>query len=247
MAGRHGRALRLIFAVAGIAGAGTSASAGEPARENPFAGRSYFYSGVDVARDTSYGWAGAAWSPFGLMDEPGFRLRAQGGGGRYSYRTNDVPGGWNSASKAEGEVLAGWQFLAGGHALAVYAGVNLRQDSLDRPDPSNRDEGTHVGIKGVVEWFYRPAPDWVASAAAGASTADETASLRASLGRKVTEHIELGTEAMAYTDWFSNTAGAGLYLANPLPGRQWRLAGGWRWSSDSPDGAYGTLSFYAPF
>ncbi|MCJ8142986.1 hypothetical protein MKI84_08655 [Ancylobacter sp. A5.8] len=39
----------------------------------------YFYSGVDVARDTSYGWAGAAWAPFGPMDREGFRLRAQAG------------------------------------------------------------------------------------------------------------------------------------------------------------------------
>ncbi|MBS7542695.1 cellulose biosynthesis protein BcsS [Ancylobacter oerskovii] len=239
--------MRLLLVVVASDAACTAAGAEETARPNPFAGRSYFYSGVDVARDTSYGWAGAAWSPFGLMEEEGFRLRAQGGGGRYSYRTDDVPGGWNSASKLEGEVLAGWQFLAGGHALAIYGGVNVRQDTLDRPDPSNRDQGSHVGIKGVVEWFYRPAPDWVASAAAGASTADETASARASLGRRLNEHIELGTEATGYTDWFSNTAGAGLYIANPLPGRQWRLAGGWRWSSDSPDGAYGTLSFYAPF
>lgn len=243
MAGIHRLALRLLLAVAGPG----AAVAEEPARQNPFADRSYFYSGVDVARDTSYGWAGAAWSPFGAMHEEGFRLRAQGGGGRYSYRTDAVPGGWNNASKVEGEVLAGWQFLEGGHALAVYGGVNLRQDTLDRPDPSNRDQGSHVGIKGVVEWFHRPAPDWVASAAAGASTADETASLRAGLGRKLTDKVELGTEAMGYADWFSNTAGIGLYLANPLPGRQWRVAAGWRWSSDSPDGAYGALSFYTPF
>ncbi|GAB4067530.1 hypothetical protein GCM10028812_21220 [Ancylobacter sonchi] len=247
MAGIHRLAWQLVFAVALAGPGGAPAGAEEPARQNPLADRSYFYSGVDVARDTSYGWAGAAWSPFGAMDAEGFRLRAQGGGGRYSYRTDAVAGGWNNASKAEGELLAGWQFLAGGHALALYGGVNIRQDTLDQPDPSNRDQGSHVGVKGVVEWFHRPAPGWVASAAAGASTADDTASVRASLGRALSDKVELGTEATAYTDWFSNTAGAGIYIANPLPGRQWRLAGGWRWSSDSPDGAYGTLSFYTPF
>lgn len=249
---RHRRLAWFLLAL-GAAAIGVAPVAADEAseegskRRDPWADRIYFYAGVDAARDTSYAWAGAAWSPFGKMNEEGFRLRVQGGAGRYSYRTDDVPGGWNNASKMEGELLLGRQFLAGAHALALYGGIALRQDTLDHPDPSNRDQGDHVGLKVVAEWFFRPADDWVVTAAASGSTADETATVRASAGRKISDAIEIGGEAMGYTDWFSQDAGAGIYIANPLPGRQWRAAGGWRWSSDSPAGAYGTLSLYMPF
>ncbi|MFT0859812.1 cellulose biosynthesis protein BcsS [Ancylobacter sp. G4_0304] len=220
--------------------------AGETA-DNTHLQRYYFFSGIDVARDTSYGWAGAAWAPFGPMDREGLRLRAQAGGGGYRYRTNAVPGGWNSATKIEGEVLAGWQFLRGPHALALYAGVNVTDNRLDQPDPSNRDQGTQFGIKGVAEWFYRIDDTWIWTASLGGSTADGTAVARATLSRRVHERAALGTEAQASTDWLEQHAGAGLFIEVPLAGRQWRVAGGWRWSSDSDDGPYGTVSYYAPF
>lgn len=212
-----------------------------------FRERSYAYGGVDVGPDTSYAWMGMAWAPMGTMNEEGLRLRLQGGSGRYSYATDAVPGGWNGATKYEGELLAGRQFLFGPQALALYAGVNLRTDVLDQPDPSNRDQGTHIGLKLVGEWFWRPATDWVVTAAAGGSTADETLSGRATAGRKFADWLEAGSEAMASADWFSSTAGAGLYVATPLPGRQWRASGGWRWSSDSAAGPYMTLSLFQPF
>ncbi|MCS0496008.1 cellulose biosynthesis protein BcsS [Ancylobacter sp. MQZ15Z-1] len=228
------------------AGAGGDALADDgPA--GAFTKRLYFYSGVDVARDNVYGWAGAAWSPRGLMDQEGLRVRLQGGGGQYKYRTDAVPGGWNTVSKTEGELLLGWQFLNGRQALAIYGGVNVTENLLDQPDPYNRDQGTAVGAKAVAEWYYRYDDDWTFTAALGGSTADETAFLRATAGRHVTSWFDLGAEAGASTDWLSQDARAGLFIATPLPGRQWRAAGGWRWSSDSDDGAYATLSLYSPF
>lgn len=209
--------------------------------------RLYFYSGIDVARDSYYGWAGTAWAPFSSMDREGFRIRLQGGGGGYRYETSAVAGGWNTGIKIEGEILAGWQFLNGPHALAMYVGANITENRLDQPDPSNRDQGTQAGLKATVEWFYQPDDNWTFTAAANASTADDTASARLTAARRITKHFELGTETAASTDWLEQTAGGGLFIATPLPGPQWRLAGGWRWSSDSRDGPYSTLSFYKPF
>lgn len=213
---------------------------------NAFTNKLYFYTGVDVARDNMYGWAGAAWSPFGLMEREGLRVRLQGGGGQYRYRTADVAGGWNTVNKTEGELLAGWQFLRGPHAIAVYAGVNIAQNLLDQPDPSNREQGTSIGVKALAEWYYSR-DQWTFTGTLGGSTADGKAFIRGTAGRHVHEMFDLGTEAGASTDWLSQDARAGLFIATPLPGRQWRASGGWRWSSDSDDGPYVTLSLYAPF
>lgn len=71
--------------------------------------------------------------------------------------------------------------------------------------------------------------------------------MRATAARRIHPWFDLGVEASASTDWLSQDARGGLFLATPLPGWQWRVAGGWRWSSDSDDGAYGTLSLYAPY
>lgn len=219
----------------------------EETRRDPLRDRVYFFTGMDVARDNAYGWAGMAWAPFARMDEEGLRLRTQTGGGAYRYRTDAVPGGWNNANKLEGEVLAGWQWLRGPHAVAVYAGVNMVDNRLDLPDPGNKDQGTQFGAKLVVEWFYRHDEFWTFTAALAGSTADETASVRATAARRIHPWFDLGLEASASTDWLSQDARGGLFLATPLPGWQWRVAGGWRWSSDSDDGAYGTLSLYAPY
>ena len=220
---------------------------GAAGSDSIFLNRLYFFSGVDVARDNAYGWAGAAWAPFEPMEREGFRLRIQGGGGQYRYNTADVPGGVNTVTKTEGELLAGWQFLRGRHALALYGGVNVTQNLLDLPDPYNREQGVAIGAKAVAEWFFRYDESWTFTASVGGSTADETAFVRATAGRRMHEWFDLGVEGGASTDWLSQDARAGLFIATPLPGRQWRASGGWRWSSDSDDSAYGTLSLYAPF
>lgn len=236
-----------FLAVTSLAACLGSTALADEVRRDRFKDRLYFYSGADIARDSSYGWAGAAWAPMDTMDREGLRLRAQAGLGRYRYETSDVPGGWNTGNKLDGEILIGWQFLRGAHALAIYGGVNVTRNTLEQPDPSNRDQGTQAGARIVVEWFYRLDDDWTLTAAAGASTADDTASLRATAGRRMHEWFDLGTEASTSTNWLSQDARFGLYIASPLPGRQLRAAGGWRWSDDSRSGPYGSLSLYAPF
>lgn len=220
----------------------------EEAPSNPLKDRLYFYSGIDVARDNAYGWGGMAWAPFAPMDKEGLRVRTQTGGGRYEYRTQAVPGGWNIGNKMEGELLVGWQFIRGRHALAIYGGVNVVDNRLDRPDPGNRDQGTQFGARAVAEWFYRLDERWVLTAALGGSTADSTITGRATAGWRAFDWLDIGTEIGATTDWLDESARIGLFIATPLAdGRELRVAGGWRWSSDSDDSPYGTLSIFLPF
>lgn len=239
--------LRLAALVIAPVAVGAEAAWAGEALSEALKRRLYFYSGVDMARDTSYGWAGLAWAPFARMDEEGLRLRVQGGGGRYSYATVDVPGGWNSATKTEYEALAGWQFLRGPHALALYAGIAMIDNQLDMPDPANRDQGTQYGAKVVAEWFYRWDSTRTLTACLSATTADGALNGRVTAGWRVTDWMELGVESAASTDWLDEDARVGAFIMLPVSGQEMRAAGGWRWSSDEDSGAYLTLSVYAPY
>ena len=238
---RHGSACVLPLALAMV----PSAQA-EPLSES-LKRRLYFFAGSDVAYDTSYGWAGAAWAPTARMDEEGLRLRFQAGGGRYRYATANVPGGWNGVSKSEAEGLIGWQSLKGPHALALYAGVAMIDNQLDLPDAANEDQGTRFGVKLVAEWFYRVDERRTLSASVSATTADSTASARFAAAWRALDWLELGVETAATADWPDRDARLGGFVMMPLNGQELRAAGGWRWSADSSDGPYLTLSVYMPY
>lgn len=222
-------------------------AAAEESAEAALRRRLYFYTGVDIARDNGYGWGGMAWAPFAAMDQEGLRVRTQTGGGRYQYRTQALPGGWNTGNKTDGEVLLGWQFLRGAQAIALYAGVNVVDNRLDDPDPGNPDQGTQFGAKFVAEWFYRLDERWTLTAALSASTADGTVNGRASAGWQAFSWLAVGVETGATTDWLDQSARIGLFLTCPLAGQELRAAAGWRWSSDSDASPYGTLSLFMPF
>lgn len=241
------RASARLLAATSLVACLAPGAAAEEETDSSLRRRLYFYTGIDIARDNGYGWGGMAWAPFAPMDQEGLRVRTQTGGGRYRYRTQAVPGGWNTGNKTDGEVLVGWQFLRGPHALALYGGVNVVDNRLDEPDPGNRDQGTQAGVKFVAEWFYRLDEDRTLTAAVGASTADGTVTGRITAGWRAARWLDVGLEAGATTDWLDESARAGLFIACPLEGRELRAAAGWRWGSDSDDSPYGTLSLYMPF
>ncbi|MCK0198807.1 cellulose biosynthesis protein BcsS [Ancylobacter sp. 6x-1] len=209
--------------------------------------RLYFYTGTDIATDNSYGWAGAAWAPFAPMDAEGLRLRVQGGIGQYDYRNSALPGGWNTVNKTEGEALVGWQFLSGPHALALYGGAAMIENRLQLADPDNPDQGTAYGAKLLAEWYGRLQPDLIATAAAGFTSADRTATVRLTAAKVLENGWEVGAEGKASTDRLSTEAGAGAFVNLPAFGNMLRIAGGWRWNTDAADGPYGTLSLYRAY
>ncbi|HEY9215898.1 MAG TPA: hypothetical protein VIQ29_23950 [Ancylobacter sp.] len=57
-----------FLAVTSLAACLGSSALADEVRRDRFKDRLYFYSGTDIARDSSYGWAGAAWAPMDTMD-----------------------------------------------------------------------------------------------------------------------------------------------------------------------------------
>jgi hypothetical protein len=214
---------------------------------DPLKNRIFFFSGLDVARDSAFGWAGLAAAPFGSLHDDGFRLRILGGAGRYRYRTTAAFSGLNDVSVAGGELLAGFRRSFANGAITAYAGPHVEEQRLAEPDAGNAAAGTAFGIKTAIETYARLDSVWLVNASASASTVHRAYHARAALTRELAPVFAIGIEGAVYGDVRYVEPRAGI-LASATFGRSvLALAGGVLSNSDKGGGIYATLSLYAPY
>ena len=209
--------------------------------------RIFFFSGLDVARDSAFGWAGVAAAPFGGLEEDGLRVRISGGAGRYRYRTPATSSGLNEASVAAGELLAGFQRSSANSAITVYVGPHVEEQRLAEPDAGNAAAGTAFGLKAAIEAYARLDPVWLVNAAASASTVHRAYQVRAALLREFPPVFAVGIEGAVYGDVRYVEPRAGIYASATYGRSVLTLAGGALSNSDKGRGIYATLSLYAPY
>ena len=209
--------------------------------------RIYFFTGLHIARDSAFGWAGIAGAPFGLLDEDGVRLRLAGGTGRYRYRTSAVPGGINEGNVASGEILLGFHRSLGNGSVTAYLGAHMEEQRLTAADPGNASAGTALGAKATLEFFRRLDPLWVASASASASTVHRTYQARATLAREFAYGLAAGVEAAVLGDARYVEPRAGLSGSMTYGRGVLTIAAGLLFSTDKGGGGYATLSLHAPY
>jgi hypothetical protein len=214
---------------------------------DPLRNRIFFFSGLDVARDSAFGWAGLAAAPFGSLDEDGFRLRILGGGGRYRYRTTATFSGLNDVNVAGGELLAGFRRSFANAAIAIYAGTHVEEQRLAEPDAGNAAAGTAFGIKAVIETYARLDPVWLMNASASASTVHRAYHARVALARELAPVFAIGIEGAVYGDVRYVEPRAGIFASTTYGSSVLALAGGVLSNSDKGGGFYATLSLYAPY
>ncbi len=123
--GVRGGAIGAALAL-GIVCLGAAASAAEQAPPSDWLTRRlFFFAGIDIARDTIFGWSGIVVAPLKRLDEDGTRIRIFGGHGRYRYDTGAVPGGVNTGQITSGELLIGRRIAFDAVTLVAYAGAHL--------------------------------------------------------------------------------------------------------------------------
>jgi hypothetical protein len=209
--------------------------------------RVYFFAGLDVARDSAFGWAGVAGAPFGRLDEDGVRLRLMGGAGRYRYRTASVAGGINEGTVSAAELLLGFRRAKGGVSATAYVGPHMENQRLAAPDPANAAAGTAVGVKAALEIYARLDPLWVMNASASASTVHGAYHARAALARETAYGLSTGFEAALLGDVRYVEPRAGLFASVACSRSVFTLAAGLLDNSDKGGGAYATISLYVPY
>ena len=104
-------------------------------------------------------WSGITWAPFGSVRDTGWRLRAAGGGGRYTYSGALLVNNWPTPTDFQGtslfaEALAGYQAQIGIWTLKPFVGVAYQAQRITPTDPFNPLAGARTGAKAVLEnWF----------------------------------------------------------------------------------------------
>jgi hypothetical protein len=166
-----------------VAGLTPAFSADAPVRrDRALSDRVALFAGGDIARQSYFVWAGIVGSPFGLLHEDGFRLRAVAGGGRYRYHAPAVPGGRNEGTIASGEFMLGFHRNFGAGNITIYLGGHVEDQRLAAPDPGHDAQGMAAGVKAALEFYHRLGADFFWTASASASTVHRAYHARAAVG-----------------------------------------------------------------
>jgi hypothetical protein len=119
------------------------------------------WTGAESYRTAWSLYTGTSWSPFGTLQEQGFRLRLVAGQSGFEYRSD--------AGRAHGlapfaEALAGYQIKSGATTIKAFAGAWGYADILSRADLLNISDRAQFGPKLVAEtWTDLPAGFWLAT------------------------------------------------------------------------------------
>lgn len=213
----------------------------------PPADRLFFFSGGDIARDSRFVWAGLVTAPLGYLQDDGLRVRVAGGGGRYRYRTNAVPGGTNDAQLVSGELLLGYRHAIGSTAITAYLGAHVESQLLAEFDPGHRAQGVATGVKAAIEIYARLSPDSFAAASASMSTVHASYHARGAFAREYPKGFALGIETTVHGDARYVEPRLGAFAQMTFRRAVFTLSGGYLFNSDKGSSPYATLSVYAPY
>jgi hypothetical protein len=230
-----------------VACAVSTAAADEAPIFDALANRLYFFGGVDIARDSAFGWAGLVTAPLGALDQDGFRVRVFAGHGRYRYRTGAVPTGVNTGVDWSGELLVGYRLAFDSTTLVAYVGGHAAHHSLAFPDPSNPVVGNRVGLKALIELHSRAFQPLIVTASLGASTVYRAYAMRAAVAREMNTVWQIGVEGAAFGDARYLETRFGPIARIALSRYELTLAAGILSNSGKGRGVYSTFSLYTPF
>ena len=104
-----------------------------------------------------------------------------------------------------------------------------------------------IGIKAALEFFTRPAPDWFVTAHGNISSVYQNYGSRIAINRNLGRFFTLGAEGAAIGDERSHEIRAGIVGGLHLGRSITTIAAGILQNSDKANGAYSTLTYYAPF
>ena len=122
------------------------------------------WAGADATRRYASIWTGLTWSPFGSIQDSGWRLRGVTGGGRYSYDGWRIVGGLPQPAHFKaltlfGDALVGYHLQIGSLTLKPFAGISMVEHRALPFDPVSRINGRTVGAKLALDtWWAHQGP-----------------------------------------------------------------------------------------
>lgn len=193
---RPGRARALGLAAVAAALWSPTAAAELPAPEAA-SGRQV-WAGADVSANVWLLYSGVTLAPWSPMHDDGFRFRAAGGYGEYSYKSWSAAGGTTldtyEARTYFADLLIGYLKRLGDLTAKAFIGISTISHDIAPSDPQTLAIGDDVGIKGVVElWLNMGERGW-SSLDLSWSSAHDTRAVRTRVGYRFWPKLSLGLE-----------------------------------------------------
>ena len=196
---------------------------------------------TDITTQGSYfGDVTATGSPVGTLSETGIRLRADGLGGVYSYRSDTgqtIHGGQES-----GAALIGYEWVSPSMSFAAYIGADIRNNTLSPTDTANPVVGTSVGAKGQFEAYGKPSAMTLLAGQASYATNKAAYFARLRGGYLIGHDLYIGPEFVAEGDAFFNQERVGISLIGLRAGpAQFSFSGGYLYDRVRKAGGYASV------
>ena len=195
---RSGARRTLLAALAALLGtAATSALADPPVQS----GREV-WAGADISQNVWLLYSGVTVAPWSGIHDPGFRFRAAGGYGGYTYSDRvagtEGPSLRPVAFRAQtyyGDVLVGYLARYGELTAKAFVGASILSHDISPTDEETVAIGEEIGVKGVVELWLNVGERGWASLDLSWSSAHDTRTARTRIGYRVWPKLSVGLEA----------------------------------------------------
>lgn len=239
--------VRVLFAALFVA-AGSLCLCVRPAHADVF--RRYddtylLFAGTDLWRHGSFSYGGLLWSP-GQLDRDGFTFKTMIGSGTYRYRSGALGNINVIGSQAIAFAMPGWRVMRDKTVVSVFVGLDAQFHYLMPYDPGSKLAGTHVGIRGAIEYWHEPTESTMWTADASISSVGPSYSGRIAYGWRLFDAFYAGPEVAGFSDVNYKQFRAGLHITG-LKFRflEWSAGLGWATDSDDRDGLYGRVGLFA--
>jgi len=142
---------------------------------------------VSGLRDNSFDVNGT-FSPFGNIDESGFRTRLSASASWYRFITNPNPLSYGSGHTVEGSLLAGYQVSLPRVSFIALIGPTVAESDDDGVS------ATRFGARTAVSMYARPSPDTMAYGSVSYSTIAQFVQFQAKTGLRLGGNFFVGPE-----------------------------------------------------
>lgn len=201
----------------------------------PSAGDFLVYGGVDGWRFGASAYAGSDFSfRIGGSIMPMVRLFAANGIDDFNTRFASF-----RTDTARVSILPGIQWREGSLDIKLFAGGDFERRMPLRPSLDDAEQ--FFGGRVAADVWWEPAPDWMLSGSASATSIEDGRSARVAAGWKFS-FAWVGPEIQAVHDVFNTQYRAGAHLSGIKIGEtQWSIAGGYTRDSFGRSGPYARI------
>lgn len=164
-------------------------------------------SGITATPKSWVVYASTTIAPFDSLNSDGFRVRAGGGYGVYTYTTrppaaNDCRFGNGTTANIRGrstfsDILAGYQLQVGALTVKAFAGAAIDTQALAPFDICNANRGRAYGVKGVLETWAELSPKIWLAVDGNWTEAHGGFNAQTRLGFRLTPNLSIGLEEQA--------------------------------------------------